>query len=114
MSGRYMNLATHDDTKEFTKTVYLCSIYIHTGNWIFFKILSKQFYDSFLYIRSKMNYIENWYYIMQMAHVDAYKSYNMILGKRSGYINSSFLDDTGCTETEKVFLFQFSSFAFKT
>ena len=37
-----------------------------------------------------------------MAHVDAYDSYNMILGETSGYIQSSFLDDTGCTETEKV------------
>jgi len=39
--------------------------------------------------------------VMQMAHVDAYDSYNMILGETSGYIQSSFLDDTGCTETEK-------------
>jgi len=39
--------------------------------------------------------------LIQMAHGDAYDSYNMILGETNGYIQSSFLDDTVCTETEK-------------
>ena len=53
-------------------------------------------------IRNTINQTTNWYSFLQMAHVDAYDSYNMILGETSGYIQSSFLDDTGCTETEKV------------
>ena len=68
----------------------------------FFEIIMKQFNDSFTIIKSTINYTTHRYISLQMAHVDAHDSYNMILGETSGNIQSSFLDDTVCTETEKV------------